>query len=71
VSTVASDCIPFVESQTNAWYVPASLPPTMTDPSAFAAAAKLPNVPPGRSPRPTIPPPEVQRNASGPDPTWL
>ena len=39
------------------------LQPTTTVPSADVASALLVKLPPGRSPRPTSPPPEVQRNA--------
>ena len=41
--------------------------PAITLPSAETPEATLWNTPPGRSPRPTIPPPAVQRNASGPE----
>jgi hypothetical protein len=38
--------------------------PTTTDPLPLAAYPRLSNAPPARSPRPTLPPPLVQRKAS-------
>src|ERR1043165_9397540 len=40
--------------------------PTTVEPSGVRAYAALSTVPPGRSPRPTIPPDAVHRNASHP-----
>ena len=46
---------------------PEVLRPTMTEPSSETSLASLKKVPPGRSPKPTIPSLLVQRNASIPD----